>query len=104
MNKGEFCIHIDEITNIKPLSNKCESCYDIGNSWVQLRLCQICGYVGCSDKSKNKHARKHYEESGHPIVQSFKNNEDWYWCYSCKALFTMRNREFTYYEKSDEFV
>jgi uncharacterized UBP type Zn finger protein len=28
-----------------------------------------CGYVGCCDKAKNRHAAKHFEATGHPIVR-----------------------------------
>jgi hypothetical protein len=34
-----------------------------------------------SDKSKNKHATKHFRATEHPIVQSFQPGEDWIWCY-----------------------
>ena len=36
--------------------------------WVHLRLCMICGHVGCCDSSKNKHATKHFHSSRHPIM------------------------------------
>jgi len=34
-----------------------------------------------SDKSKNKHATKHFRATEHPIVRSFQPGEDWIWCY-----------------------
>jgi hypothetical protein len=37
--------------------------------------------VGCCDNSKNKHATKHWEETGHPVIQSFEKNENWKWCF-----------------------
>jgi uncharacterized UBP type Zn finger protein len=40
-----------------------------------------CGHVGCCDSSKNRHATKHYQETGHAIVKSFEKGEDWTWCY-----------------------
>jgi uncharacterized UBP type Zn finger protein len=46
-----------------------------------LRLCMTCGYVGCCDSSKNKHASAHARATGHPIVESFEPGEDWLWCY-----------------------
>jgi uncharacterized UBP type Zn finger protein len=48
---------------------------------VHLRLCMICGHVGCCDNSKNKHATKHYHTTGHPIIRSFQPGENWLWCY-----------------------
>jgi len=40
-----------------------------------------CGYVGCCDSSKNKHASKHADAIGHPLVMSMEPGEDWVWCY-----------------------
>jgi uncharacterized UBP type Zn finger protein len=53
----------------------------IGDVWVHLRICLICGHVGCCDSSKNKHATKHFHATQHPIIQSFEPGEDWLWCY-----------------------
>jgi uncharacterized UBP type Zn finger protein len=52
-----------------------------GDSWVALRICRICGHVGCCDSSKNKYATQHFHETGHPIIQSFEPGQDWAWCY-----------------------
>ena len=38
------------------------------------------------DTSKNKHATKHYHDSGHTIIRSFKPGEDWRWCYIDEVL------------------
>jgi uncharacterized UBP type Zn finger protein len=40
-----------------------------------------CGHVGCCDSSKNKHARKHFHVTGHPIMRSIEPGETWGWCY-----------------------
>ena len=64
-----------------PSANGCEDCLQIGDSWVHLRLCLICGHVGCCDDSKNKHATRHFHATNHPIIQSFQPGEDWVWCY-----------------------
>jgi hypothetical protein len=40
-----------------------------------------CGTVGCCDSSKNKHAHRHADEVGHPIVRSAEPDEHWMWCY-----------------------
>ena len=34
-----------------------------------------------SDKSKNKHASRHFHATEHPLVQSFQPDEDWIWCF-----------------------
>jgi uncharacterized UBP type Zn finger protein len=59
----------------------CERCLEIGESWVELRKCLVCGHVGCCDSSKNKHATKHFRASGHPVMESFRSSERWAWCY-----------------------
>jgi uncharacterized UBP type Zn finger protein len=70
------CTHRDLIHPVTPRTPQgCEECLAIGDTWVHLRLCLICGHVGCCDNSKNKHATKHFTE--HPIIQSFQPGEDW---------------------------
>jgi len=77
------CEHRDmiKIKDVDPGSTGCEECLKLGDSWVHLRICLICGHVGCCDSSKNKHATKHFKETGHPIIQSFQLGEDWKYCY-----------------------
>jgi len=81
MNKT--CHHLDQITKgIKPKTPKgCGECLQMGDEWVQLRLCLTCGHVGCCDNSKNKHATKHFHQTKHPIIKSFTPGESWKWCY-----------------------
>jgi uncharacterized UBP type Zn finger protein len=75
------CTHIDQIQTVTPNSEGCEACLSTGDYWVSLRLCLACGHVGCCDSSPNQHARKHFQGTGHPIVQSLEGWEDWRWCY-----------------------
>src|SRR5918994_620651 len=76
------CTHLDQIRDVTPRTpNGCEECLQIGDTWVHLRLCLICGHVGCCDSSKNKHATKHFHATDHPLVQSFEPGEDWLWCF-----------------------
>lgn len=63
------------------------ACFDQGDNWPALRLCLICGFVGCCDTSKNKHMLNHYEETGHPIMRSIRMDEGWVWCYEDNAFF-----------------
>ena len=81
LRRGEACPHVELIQDVTPSAVGCEDCLKIGDTWVHLRICLICGHVGCCDQSKNKHATKHYHASGHPIVQSLEPGEDWRWCY-----------------------
>lgn len=76
------CTHRGLIQPVTPRTPQgCEECLAIGDTWVHLRLCLICGHVGCCDNSKNKHASRHFHATGHPIIQSFQPGEDWQWCY-----------------------
>jgi uncharacterized UBP type Zn finger protein len=75
------CTHLDQVQEVTPSAQGCEECLAMGDSWVSLRLCRICGHVGCCDESKNKHATKHFHDTGHPIVEYFGPAEDWAWCY-----------------------
>ena len=75
------CQHVKEIKKVTPSAKGCEDCLKIGGSWVHLRLCLICGHVGCCDSSPNRHATKHFHTTKHPIIQSFEPGEDWRWCY-----------------------
>jgi hypothetical protein len=59
----------------------CADCLREGSSWVHLRLCLTCGQVGCCDSSPRRHARRHAQVYGHPIVASYEPGEDWRWCY-----------------------
>ena len=59
----------------------CEECLRDGTVWVHLRLCLTCGHVGCCDSSIGKHASKHHEETGHPVMRSFEPGEGWRWCF-----------------------
>jgi uncharacterized UBP type Zn finger protein len=58
----------------------------MGDSWVHLRLCEICGHVGCCDSSKNRHATKHFTKTKHPIMRSIEPGENWGWCYIDDAM------------------
>lgn len=77
------CSHMEDLEPVEPSSpDACPTCVEMGDTWVQLRLCLTCGHVGCCDNSKNKHASKHADETGHPIIQSYQPGETWRYCYS----------------------
>ena len=59
-----------------------QACLEQGMEWLHLRICLSCGHVGCCDQSPGRHTTKHWQESGHPVVQSFEPDEDWRWCYA----------------------
>jgi uncharacterized UBP type Zn finger protein len=73
--------HLKEIRAVTPSADGCEDCLRTGGTWMHLRLCLICGHVGCCDSSPNQHATKHFQKTRHPIIQSFEPGESWRWCY-----------------------
>ena len=78
---SQTCAHVKEIQKVTPSGKGCKECLLMGDTWVHLRLCLICGHVGCCDSSKNRHATKHFHSTKHPIIRSFEPGEDWRWCY-----------------------
>ena len=78
---AEQCTHLDQIKIRQTKKHVCEECVKMGDTWVHLRMCLICGQVGCCDSSKNKHATKHFHRTKHAIIQSVEPGEDWRWCY-----------------------
>ena len=78
---GQSCSHLAQIQAVNPSAAGCEECLKTGDSWVHLRMCLICGQVGCCDDSKNTHATKHFHATTHPIMQSVEPGEDWRWCF-----------------------
>ena len=83
----EACSHLDQIKDVRPEDHVCEDCIKMGDDWVHLRICKICGYVGCCDNSKNKHATKHFHRTQHPIIQSIEPGENWGYCYIDEMFF-----------------
>jgi uncharacterized UBP type Zn finger protein len=78
---ASHCSHLDQVKITMTSKRVCEDCILTGDTWVHLRLCMICGYVGCCDSSKNKHATKHFHSAGHPVMRSIEPGERWMWCY-----------------------
>src|SRR5207248_2552555 len=83
---SEICTHLDQRRDVTPSAPGCEDCLKIGDDWVHLRLCEICGHVGCCDSSRNKHATKHFHATRHPLVRSFEPGESWEWCFVDEAF------------------
>jgi len=42
--------------------------------------------VGCCDSSPGRHATKHFESSGHPIITTMQPGDTWSWCYVDEAM------------------
>jgi hypothetical protein len=78
---GGACSHLGDIRDVYPSAMGCEDCLRTGDRWVHLRVCMICGHMGCCDSSPNRHATKHYETTSHPIMRSMERDESWGWCF-----------------------
>jgi uncharacterized UBP type Zn finger protein len=81
------CLHLKTIKFTDSPVRECKDCVKLGDLWVHLRLCTECGYVGCCDSSKNKHATKHFHSTSHPIIKSQQPGESWMWCYIDELMF-----------------
>jgi uncharacterized UBP type Zn finger protein len=68
---------------VAPADPTCEAtdCHDA----VKLRMCLTCGSVGCCDSSPGRHARAHFETTGHPTMRSVEPGETWVWCHPDQA-------------------
>ena len=79
---ADSCNHLDQADiAAQPSSEGCEDCLAVGGRWVHLRMCRICGHVGCCDSSPSRHASAHFAETGHQLVSSYEQGEDWWWCF-----------------------
>ena len=87
----QVCSHRDQIrVETLPASIAgCEECLSIGSGWVHLRMCMICGKIGCCDSSPNRHASGHARAASHPIIRSAEPGEDWSWCYLDEVVFSV---------------
>ena len=80
------CSHLDMIKVVEPSNDVCEQCVELGDIWPALRMCLVCGFIGCCDTSKNKHMSQHIKATGHPLMRSIRLNESWVWCYEDDAF------------------
>jgi len=94
------CDHLKNIKVYETDEVECKLCIAQGDIWPALRMCLVCGFVGCCDTSKNKHMKQHYEETGHGIFRSIRLDEGWGWCYDDNAFFSSRRLE-EHYPLSD---
>lgn len=83
MTKASPCAHLRSVADVKlPQQRVCEDCTRIGSRWVHLRTCQSCGVTLCCDSSPNRHASRHAQTSGHPVIASAEPGEQWLYCYA----------------------
>ena len=67
-------------------TQNCEECEKEHLPVVALRMCLVCGHVGCCDSSVGKHATKHFEQTGHQVMKAIPG-DIWKWCYIHKEYF-----------------
>jgi uncharacterized UBP type Zn finger protein len=80
------CSHIRAVATVKrPTRHQCDECVKIGGQWVHLRTCQDCGRTHCCDNSPNRHATRHAQATGHPVIASAEPGERWLYCYPDEA-------------------
>jgi hypothetical protein len=72
---------------VPPSGTGCVECLEAGGWWLHLRRCAQCGHIGCCDTSPSQHATAHNAASGHPLIQSFEPDEDWFWSYPANDFF-----------------
>ncbi len=80
------CSHLDQIGDFPSGQTVCPQCVEMGDRWVHLRQCLVCGHVGCCDNSKNTHATKHFHASDHPLLRSLEPGDSWIWCYEDEVI------------------
>lgn len=80
------CTHLNQINIKETNETTCPACVELGDTWVHLRMCLVCGNVGCCDDSKNTHATRHFKETSHPVMRSIENGDTWIWCYEDEAV------------------
>ena len=85
MTQTTECRHFELAQDVTPNAEGCAQCLSTGDTWVNLRMCLVCGNVGCCDDSRNTHATKHFHATDHPIMRSFEPGETWMWCFVDKV-------------------
>jgi uncharacterized UBP type Zn finger protein len=79
------CEHVATLPGSEPSPSSpdgCEECLAVGERlWAHLRMCLVCGHVGCCESSPRRHAEAHFGKTSHPVMRSFEPGETWRWCY-----------------------
>ncbi len=91
----ERCEHVfahAAARDVGPATEGCQKCNEDKTPVVAIRMCLTCGHVGCCDSSVGRHATKHFEETGHPVMRALPERT-WRWCYV--------HKEYSYYDDDD---
>ena len=73
--------------NVQPSGPGCVECLATDGWWLHLRRCAECGHIGCCDTSPSQHASQHNASTGHPVITSFEDGEDWFYDYRTQEFF-----------------
>ena len=80
------CEHfVQKTPDILPNTKGCQECEVEKTPWVAIRMCLTCGHVGCCDSSVGRHATKHFEDTGHSVMEAV--GGAWKWCYVHKEYY-----------------
>lgn len=75
------CKHLPE-KFVVPRTNMCEQCQGALHA-LGLRVCLVCGHVGCCESDPGQHALKHARENGHQVIASYPaDRNSFIWCYA----------------------
>ncbi|MGH8913824.1 MAG: UBP-type zinc finger domain-containing protein [Acidimicrobiia bacterium] len=77
-----MCEHFVGLVEVDPVTDVCDECVAVGDRWVHLRACLVCGNVGCCDASKNRHARGHWQQTDHAVIKTIEPGESWKYCFA----------------------
>ncbi|WP_449289780.1 Na+/H+ antiporter [Nocardia rhizosphaerae] len=82
------CTHLEHAPLLREPAGalECARCVEEGLTWVHLRLCTDCGYIGCCESSPGNHATAHFAATAHPVIRSIEPGEVWRWCYVDELL------------------
>lgn len=75
------CPHLGR--RVEGIRSEFTACQECGVE-QDLRLCLVCGYVGCCE-SRGGHDTIHFMETRHPLIRPHRCDYDWLWCYECQA-------------------
>jgi Na+/H+ antiporter len=78
---GEICDDLGAHPAVDVTAAFCPQCLEEGLVWVSLRACLDCGNIACCDSSVGQHATGHFRDTGHPVMESAEEGEDWRWCF-----------------------
>lgn len=78
---ADECTHLGDFRDVQPSTDGCEECLASRGRWLHLRVCRVCGHVGCCDQSPGRHATKHFHATRHAVMESYDPPEGWGWCY-----------------------